>query len=68
MPGSVARCEGVGAAILELLLDKEKARQMGENGRQMAEERFDEQLVFERVKAEYVRQLALKGIKSQGSH
>ncbi len=62
--------ELLGAALLDLLQDREKARRMGENGRQMAEERFDEQLVFERVKAEYVRQLAAKGLgnKSQGSH
>ncbi|HRQ37749.1 MAG TPA: glycosyltransferase family 4 protein [Chloroflexota bacterium] len=51
------------AAILDLLTDKDKARQMGQNGRQMAEELFDEQLVFARVKAEYARLLQEKGIK-----
>jgi glycosyltransferase involved in cell wall biosynthesis len=44
--------EALGAALWEVLLDKEKARRMGANGRLMAEERFEEQLVFERVKAE----------------
>lgn len=48
-------------AVLDLLQDQDKARCMGENGRQMAEERFDEQLVFERVKQEYALQLAAKG-------
>jgi glycosyltransferase involved in cell wall biosynthesis len=50
-------------AVLDLLRNKEKARQMGRYGRQMAEQRFDEQLVFERVKKEYVRQLVAKGLK-----
>ncbi|MBX3057500.1 MAG: glycosyltransferase family 4 protein [Anaerolineae bacterium] len=56
--------DALAAAILDLLTDKEKARQMGQNGRQMAEELFDEQLVFARVKAEYARLLQTKGIIS----
>lgn len=56
--------DALAAAILELLTNKEKARQMGQNGRQMAEELFDEQLVFARVKAEYARLLQEKGTKS----
>jgi hypothetical protein len=51
-------------SVLDLLRDKEKACRMGRNGRQMAEERFDEQLVFERVIAEYKHQLAVKGLRS----
>ena len=47
-------------AILDLLDDPEKARRMGEQGRAMAVERFDEQLVFEKVKAEYARLLSQK--------
>jgi glycosyltransferase involved in cell wall biosynthesis len=47
-------------AILDLLDDPEKARRMGEQGRAMAAERFDEQLVFEKVKAEYARLLSQK--------
>jgi glycosyltransferase involved in cell wall biosynthesis len=47
-------------AILDLLDDPEKARRMGEQGRAIAAERFDEQLVFEKVKAEYARLLSQK--------
>jgi len=49
-------------AIIELLTDQEKARRMGEEGRRMALERFDERLVFEKVKAEYARLLREKGL------
>jgi glycosyltransferase involved in cell wall biosynthesis len=53
-------------AICEVLTDHEKARQMGARGRQMALERFDERLVFEKVRSEYARLLARKGL-SQAS-
>jgi glycosyltransferase involved in cell wall biosynthesis len=49
-------------AIIELLTDQEKARRMGEEGRRMALEHFDERLVFEKVKAEYARLLQEKGL------
>jgi glycosyltransferase involved in cell wall biosynthesis len=49
-------------AIVELLTNREKARSMGEEGRKMALERFDEQLVFEKVKTEYARLLLEKGL------
>lgn len=49
-------------AIVELLTDREKARRLGRGGRHMALERFDERLVFERVKAEYGRLLEEKGL------
>ena len=49
-------------AIVELLTDREKARRMGEEGRRMALERFDERVVFEKVKAEYARLLREKGL------
>jgi len=49
-------------AIVELLTDREKARRMGQEGRRMALERFDERLVFEKVKAEYARLLREKGL------
>jgi len=49
-------------AIIELLTDREKARRMGEEGRRMALERFDERLVFERVRSEYARLLREKGL------
>lgn len=47
-------------AIIRLLTDREKARRMGDEGRRMALERFDERLVFEKVKAEYARRLGEK--------
>lgn len=50
-------------AIIELLTDREKARRMGEEGRRMALERFDERQVFEKVKAEYARLLREKGLR-----
>lgn len=49
-------------AIIALLKNPHMAQQMGRVGRQMAETRFDEQLVFSRVKAEYARLLAAKQI------
>ena len=49
-------------AIVELLTDLEKAHCMGQEGRRMALERFDERLVFEKVKAEYARLLQEKGL------
>ncbi|HEC35633.1 MAG TPA: glycosyltransferase family 1 protein [Anaerolineae bacterium] len=49
-------------AIVELLTDREKPRRMGEEGRRTALERFDERLVFEKVKAEYARLLREKGL------
>jgi glycosyltransferase involved in cell wall biosynthesis len=54
--------QAIEAAVLDLLRDKEKGCRMGQNGRRMAEERFDEQLVFKRVIAEYKHQLAAKGL------
>jgi glycosyltransferase involved in cell wall biosynthesis len=47
-------------AILGLLTDRKKAHCMGIEGRRLAEERFDEQLVFSTVKAEYARLLRAK--------
>lgn len=49
-------------AIVEILGDPEKARMMGEEGRRIAEQHFDERLVFSKVKAEYVRLLRQKGL------
>jgi glycosyltransferase involved in cell wall biosynthesis len=53
-------------AILEILTDRDKARQMGARGRQMALERFDELLVFDKVRTEYARLLARKGLSQPG--
>jgi glycosyltransferase involved in cell wall biosynthesis len=48
-------------AILTLLAGRDLARQMGEAGRRIALERFDERRVFQTVKDEYARLLQLKG-------
>ncbi|MEZ4729015.1 MAG: glycosyltransferase family 4 protein [Caldilineaceae bacterium] len=53
--------QALAAAMIELIKAPTKARQMGAVGRQMALARFDETLVFERVKAEYARLLTEKG-------
>lgn len=60
--------QALAEAIVELLTDREKARRMGEEGRRMARERFDEQLVFEKVKAEYARLLREKGLPAPEPH
>lgn len=49
-------------AIVELLTNRDRAHRMGEEGQHIARERFNERLVFERVKAEYRRLLHEKGI------
>lgn len=48
-------------AITDLLTDRVTARRMSAEGRCMALKRFDERLVFEKVKAEYARLLHAKG-------
>ncbi len=54
--------QALALAIIEILGDREKARTMGEEGRRLAVERFDERLVFEKVRAEYGRLLREKGL------
>jgi glycosyltransferase involved in cell wall biosynthesis len=49
-------------AIIDLLNNRDKACQLGGEGRRLALERFDEQLIFEKVKAEYQRLLIVKGL------
>lgn len=49
-------------AIIRLLEDKPLAQRLGETGRRIAAERFDERLVFAKVKGEYVRLLREKGL------
>jgi glycosyltransferase involved in cell wall biosynthesis len=56
--------QALAGAIVDLLSNPQRAAELGRNGRRMAEERFDEQLVFARVKAEYARLLAEKGLSS----
>jgi glycosyltransferase involved in cell wall biosynthesis len=60
--------EAVARSILELLTDREKAARMGVEGRRMAEDRFDERLVFRRVAHEYSRLLAEKGVLAPQAH
>lgn len=55
-------------ALLRLGSDRELRQRMGEEGRRMALERFDERLVFEKVKAEYVRLLREKGLPVPEPH
>jgi glycosyltransferase involved in cell wall biosynthesis len=52
------------AAIMKILTDPEKARQMGEEGRLIALERFNELKVFEKVQAAYAQLLQEKGLES----
>ncbi|MBE2199107.1 MAG: glycosyltransferase family 4 protein [Anaerolinea sp.] len=55
-------------AIIRLLEDKPLAQRLGQTGRRMAEERFDERLVFAKVKEEYARLLREKGLPGPGAH
>ena len=50
-------------AILEILMDPEKAKCMGEEGYRMAREQFDERVVFAKVINEYSRLLVGKGVR-----
>ena len=58
----VGDVQALANAILALLNDPERARRMGEAGRQKAREDFDERRVFARVKATYARLLREKGL------
>ncbi len=42
-------------AVVDLLTDRDRAQGMGRRARQLAQARFDERLVFDRVHAEYQR-------------
>jgi len=53
--------EALAGAIVELLVDRERAQRMGREGRRIALERFDERQVFARVQAQYARLLEAKG-------
>jgi glycosyltransferase involved in cell wall biosynthesis len=50
-------------AMTALLNDRETARRMGEEGRRMALERFDERHIFKKVENEYARLLGEKAKK-----
>jgi glycosyltransferase involved in cell wall biosynthesis len=49
-------------AIFKLLTDPAQARRLGDAGRQIARERFDERSIFAHIKAEYARLLQAKGL------
>lgn len=49
-------------SMIKILSNPEVAERMSKAGRKMAVERFDEQLVFAKVKAEYARLLKAKGL------
>ncbi len=53
----VGDADGLARALIELLRDPARRHRMGVAGRAMAEDRFDEQKVFERVLREYERLL-----------
>lgn len=52
--------EALAQAVLRLLRQPADAQALGRTGRLFAETRFDEELVFNKVKAEYSRLLAAK--------
>ncbi|HEX4945034.1 MAG TPA: glycosyltransferase family 4 protein, partial [Blastocatellia bacterium] len=54
--------QALARAVLTLLDNEELRVQLGTNGRQLALEKFDEQHVFQIVKAEYVRLLQARGL------
>ena len=53
----VGDADALAKAVTTLLLDDVLRKRMGARGRAIAEARFDEQLVFDRVLAEYERLL-----------
>jgi len=50
------------AAVLRILRERDTAQRMGREARRMAAERFDEQLVSQKINAEYGRLLTKKGL------
>jgi glycosyltransferase involved in cell wall biosynthesis len=60
--------EALATALHEFLSAPDQARRMGAAGRRIAVERFDERLVFQRVKAEYSRLLQEKGLSIDEPH
>ena len=53
----VGDADALARSLIELLQDDERRARMGETGRRIAEDRFDEQKVFDRVLGEYERLL-----------
>lgn len=59
--------DALAAALIRLLRDHDRRRAMGDAGRRMALEQFDERLVFQRVIAAYHRLLLAKGLSASES-
>ena len=59
--------DALAAALIRLLRDHDRRRAMGDAGRRMALEQFDERLVFQRVSAAYHRLLLAKGLPASES-
>lgn len=55
--------DALAEALIRLLRDHDRRRAMGDAGRRMAYEQFDERLVFQRVLAAYHRLLNEKGVQ-----
>ncbi len=55
--------DALAGALIRLLRDHDLRRAMGDTGRRMAHEQFDERLVFQRVLAAYHRLLHEKGVQ-----
>ena len=53
----VGNADVLAQCLIELLGDDEQRTKMGVEGRRIAENRFDEQMVFDRVLSEYGRLL-----------
>jgi glycosyltransferase involved in cell wall biosynthesis len=53
----VGDADTLARSLIELLGDDERRARMGETGRRIAKDRFDEQKVFDRVLSEYERLL-----------
>jgi len=59
--------EALAGAIIDLLRNGEKAARMGAEGRRMAQERFDERIMFEKVKETYAGLLSERGLCQAGT-
>ena len=59
--------DALAEALIRLLRDHDRRRAMGDAGRRMAREQFDERLVFQRILAAYHRLLHEKGLLASES-
>jgi len=59
--------DALAEALISLLRDHDRRRAMGDAGRRMAHEQFDERLVFQRILAAYHRLLHEKGLLASES-